>query len=84
MRKLSAHLGDHWLVLTQVGERKWHLQVLGDTPLEAEVTADDEAGAKASAVAATVERLKMPGISPDSAPTVHWNDVMTQRWDSRS
>jgi len=84
VRKLSARLGDHWLVLTQVGERTWHLQVLGDTPLEAEVTADDEDGAKASAIAATVERLKMQGILADEAPAVNWNDVMTQRWDSRS
>ena len=56
MHKLSARVGDNWLVLTQLRERTWHLQVWGDTPLEAEVTAEDEAEAKDSAVAATVER----------------------------
>jgi hypothetical protein len=50
----SARVGDNWLVLTQSRERTWHLQVWGDTPLEAEVTAEDEAQAKDNAVAATV------------------------------
>ena len=68
MRKLSTRLGDCWLILTQVREDKWRLQVLGDTPLEAEVTADDEAAAKESAVAATLEKLKLEGVDAE-APT---------------
>lgn len=84
MPKFSARLGDHWLVLTQVEERTWHLQVLGDTPLEAEVTADDEEGAKASAVSATLERLRKEGSPMEEPAVLNWNAVIIQRWDSRS
>ena len=79
MHKLSARVGDNWLVLTQLRERTWHLQVWGDTPLEAEVTAEDEAEAKDTAVAATVERL---GVGPFGA-LPSWNVAITRRWDSR-
>ena len=84
MKKLSARLGDCWLILTQVREHQWRLQVLGDTPLEAEVTADDEAGAKASAVEATLERLKSEGVATEAPATVHWNAVVTQRFNKHS
>jgi len=79
MHKLSARVGDNWLVLTQLRERTWHLQVWGDSPIEAEVTADDEAEAKKTAVAATEERF---GVSPCRALTI-WNVAITRRWDSR-
>jgi len=79
MHKLSAHVGDNWLVLTQLRERTWHLQVWGDTPLEAEVTAEDEAEAKDTAVGATVERLC---IGPFGALPI-WNVAITRHWDSR-
>ncbi len=79
MHKLSARVGDNWLVLTQLGQRTWHLQVLGNTPLEAEVTAEDEAAAKSSAVAATVERLS---VGPLRELPI-WNIAITKRWDSR-
>ena len=82
MRKLSARIGDNWLILTQVRTRTWRLQVLGDTPLEAEVIAEDEAEAKASAVAATLERLKIEDSSAQSPDILNWNEVITQRWDS--
>jgi hypothetical protein len=39
MHKLSARVGDNWLVLTQLRERTWHLQVWGDTALEWRFTA---------------------------------------------
>ena len=79
MQRLSTRIGDNWLVLTHLHEHTWRLQVWGDTPLEAEVTAEDEAEAKDSAVAATVERLSIEPIEP--LPT--WNVVTTSRWDSR-
>ncbi len=50
MGRFSTRIGHHWLLLTHVHDSTWHLQVLGDTPLEAEVTAVDEAEAKSSAV----------------------------------
>ena len=84
MRKLSTRLGDCWLILTQVREDKWRLQVLGDTPLEAEVTADDEAGAKESAVAATVEKLRLEGVATETPAIVNWNAVVTQRFNKHS
>jgi len=84
VRKLSTRLGDCWLILTQVREDKWRLQVLGDTPLEAEVTADDEAGAKESAVAATLEKLKLEGVDAEAPATVKWNAVVTQRFNKHS
>ena len=84
MKKLSTRLGDCWLILTQLREDKWRLQVLGDTPLEAEVTADDEAGAKASAVAATVEKLRLEGVATETPATVNWNAVVTQRFNKHS
>jgi hypothetical protein len=79
MHKLSARVGDNWLVLTQLRERTWHLQVWGDTLLEAEVTAEDEAQAKDTAVAATVERL---GVGRFGSLPI-WNVAITRRWDSR-
>ena len=79
MHKLSTRVGDNWLVLTQLRERTWHLQVWGDTALEAEVTAEDEAEAKDTAIAATVERL---GVGPFGARPI-WNVAITRRWDSR-
>jgi hypothetical protein len=84
VKKLSTRLGDCWLILTQVREDKWRLQVLGDTPLEAEVTADDEAGAKESAVAATVEKLRSEGVATETPATVNWNAVVTQRFNKHS
>jgi len=79
MHKLSARVGDNWLVLTHLRDRTWHLQVWGDSPIEAEVTAEDEAEAKSTAVAATVERF---GVSPFPALPI-WNVAITRRWDSR-
>ena len=57
---------------------------MGDTPLEAEVTADDEAGAKESAVAATLEKLKLEGVDAEAPATVNWNAVVTQRFNKHS
>lgn len=79
MHKLSARVGENWLVLTRLGQRTWHLQVLGKTPLEAEVTAEDEAAAKSSAVAATVERLR---VGPLRELPI-WNVAVTKRWERR-
>jgi hypothetical protein len=79
MSRFSTRIGDNWLVLTHVRDTTWHLQVWGDTPLEAEVTAVDEAEAKSSAIEATIERLNVQTFHP---PTT-WNAVITQSWDSR-
>jgi hypothetical protein len=79
MHKLSARVGNNWLLLTPLRERTWRLQVWGHTPLEAEVTAEDEAEAKNTAVAATVERL---GVGHSRAVPM-WNIAITRRWDSR-
>ena len=46
MRRLSTRIADNWLLLTHLNEGRWRLQVFGATPLEAEVTAEDEAAAK--------------------------------------
>jgi hypothetical protein len=78
--RFSTRIGDHWLLLTHVHDSTWHLQVLGDPSLEAEVTAIDEAEAKSSAVMATLERLGMGSFEP--LPS--WNAVITLHWDSRA
>jgi hypothetical protein len=80
MRKVSKRIGDNWLVLTHIEGRTYRLQVWGDTPLEAEVVAADETEAKASAVAATIERLNIEGPSEHGQ---NWNAVTTCLWDSR-
>jgi hypothetical protein len=79
MGRFSTRIGDHWLLLTHLHDSTWHLQVLGDTPLEAEVTAVDEAEAKSCAVTATLERLSMGSCRR----TPSWNAVITGHWDSR-
>jgi hypothetical protein len=79
MSRISTRLGDNWLVLTHLHNSTWRLQVWGDTPLEAEVTAVDEGEAKRSAISATLERLNIACSSPAST----WNDVITSHWDSR-
>ncbi len=79
MRRLSTRIADNWLLLTHLNEGRWRLQVFGATPLEAEVTAEDEAAAKDTAIAATIERLSIVSVAP--FPT--WNIVITRRWDSR-
>jgi len=82
VRKISTRICGNWLVLTHLEGRTWRLQVWGDEPLEAEVTAADETAAKESAVAATIDRLNLP--SPTREPRRHdWNAVITNRWDSR-
>jgi hypothetical protein len=81
-RKLSTRIDGHWLVLTHLEGSTWRLQVWGDTPLEAEVIAEDETEAKRSAAAATIERLNIEQ-SPQHAPSLNWNTVITSRWDSR-
>lgn len=83
MRKQSTRIGDNWLVLTHLEGNTWRLQVWGDCPLEAEVIAEDETEAKASAVAATVERLNSEGAAVRAKPFQSWNTVITSRWDSR-
>jgi hypothetical protein len=79
MSRFSTRVGDNWLVLTHLHDSTWRLQVWGDTPLEAEVTAVDETEAKLSAIEATMERLNVQTSHP---PTI-WNAVITQSWDSR-
>ena len=79
MQRLSTRIGDHWLVLTHLSECRWRLQVWGATPLEAEVTAENEAAAKTTAISATIERLHIKRVRPVPA----WNTVITRRWDSR-
>lgn len=79
MSRFSTRIGDNWLVLTHLRNSTWRLQVWGDTPLEAEVIAVDEAEAKSSAISATLERLN---IGCSEAPPI-WNDVITSSWDSR-
>jgi hypothetical protein len=79
MSRFSTRIGEHWLLLTHIHDSTWHLQVLGDTPLEAGVTAVDEAEAKSSAVTAAVERLSIGSCQRNPS----WNAVITGRWDSR-
>ncbi len=79
MSRFSTRIGDNWLVLTHLHDSTWRLQVWGDTPLEAEVTAVDETEAKSCAVSATLERLNIGSLQP---PTT-WNAVITSSWDSR-
>ena len=79
MSRFSTRIGNHWLVLTHLHDSTWRLQVWGDTPLEAEVTAVDEAEAKSSAIEATIERLNVQALQ---LPTT-WNAVITRSWDSR-
>ena len=80
MSRFSTRIGDNWLVLTHLRGSTWRLQVWGDTPLEAEVIAVDEAEAKSSAIEATIERLNVQTLQP---PTM-WNAVITRSWDSRA
>jgi len=79
MSRFSMRIGDNWLVLTHLRDSTWRLQVWGDTPLEGEVTAVDEAEAKSAAISATLERLKI-GSPP---PSTTWNAVISHSWDSR-
>ena len=79
MSRFSTRIGDNWLVLTHLSGSTWRLQVWGDSPLEAEVTAVDEAEARRSAIEATIERLN---VQDSQAPTT-WNAVITRSWDSR-
>ena len=83
VRKISTRIGDNWLVLTHLNGCTWRLQVWGDTPLEAEVTAINETAAKESAVAATIERLNLPRPARRTRHRPSWNNVITSRWDSR-
>lgn len=83
VRKISTRIGGNWLVLTHIAGSTWRLQVWGDTPLEAELTAANETVAKESAVAATIERLNLPFARRESRPLPRWNNVLTCRWDSR-
>ena len=75
MSSFSTRIGNHWLVLTHLHDSTWRLQVWGDTPLEAEVTAVDEAEAKSSAIEATIERLNVQTFQPPAT----WNAVITRR-----
>lgn len=79
MSRFSTRIGDNWLVLSHLHDSTWRLQVWGDTPLEAEVTAVDEAEAKSSAISATIERLNIGSLPPATT----WNAVITSSWDSR-
>jgi hypothetical protein len=77
MRRLSTRIAGNWLVLTHLDEARWRLQVFGATPLEAEVTAEDEATARDTAIAATMEHLRITLVSPHPI----WNTVLTRRWE---
>ena len=79
MSGFSTRIGGHWLVLTHLHDSTWRLQVWGDTPLQAELTAVDEAEAKSSAVTATLERLSIGSFRPPAS----WNAVITSYWDIR-
>ncbi len=79
MSRFSTRIGDNWLVLTHLHDSTWRLQVWGDTPLEAEVTAVDEEEARSSAISATLERLNIGSFEPP----ITWNAVITSFWDSR-
>ena len=83
VRKISTRIADNWLVLTHMQGRTWRLQVWGETPLEAEVTAADETAAKESAVAATIERLNLPHERHGVGLHPAWNAVITRRWTNR-
>jgi hypothetical protein len=83
MRKISTRISDNWLVLTHLKGRTWRLQVWGDTPLEAEVIAEDEAAAKECALTATMERLQIEPSQEACRRIPDWNTVITSRWDSR-
>ena len=78
MRRLSTRIAGNWLVLTHLDEDRWRLQVFGATPLEAEVTAENEVAAKDTAIAATMERLSLASVFP--LPT--WNIVISKRWET--
>ncbi len=81
-RKISTRIADNWLLLTHMDDSTWRLQVFGDTPLEAEITAGDEDTAKESAVEATMERLNIQQSEP-AQPFPDWNAVITSRWEAR-
>ncbi len=82
-RKVSTRIGDDWIILTHIKGRKWRLQVWGDTPLEAELTAANPADARETAIAATMERLKIAPAILASRPAPDWNAVITGRWETR-
>ena len=82
MHKLSTRIGANWLVLTHQGVRdpRGAAGVLQHPARCALHFAGDEAEAKTSAIAATVERLNIGPLEPDPS----WNVVTTTHWDSRS
>jgi hypothetical protein len=83
-QKFSTRIGNHWLLLSHVRGSLWNLQVLGDTPLEAEVSAENEMDAKETSLSAAFERLRSDQPSLRIPSGAVWSDVFQTRWSKRS
>ena len=77
VHKLTARLGDYWLLLAPVRESTWRLQVWGDTLHEAEVVAEDQEQAKETAVAAAIKKLRDEGYWLNEPTAVEWNEAVS-------
>ena len=83
-QKFSTRVGKNWLLLSHVEGSTWNLQVLGDTPLEAEVLAEDELQAKDTSLHAAVERLRSEQPSLKVPTDAVWSAVFETRWSKRT
>ena len=70
-------------MLSHVRGSVWNLQVWGDTPLQAEISADNELEAKETSFQAAAERLRAEQPSLEIPPEAVWNVVLRTRWTAR-
>ena len=83
-QRFSTRIGNHWLLLSHIEGPLWNLQVLGETPLEAEISAENEFDAKETSLSAAVERLRSDQPSLQVPTDAVWSDVFQTRWSKRT
>jgi hypothetical protein len=81
--RFSTRIGKNWLVLSHVKDSIWNLQIWGDTPLQAEISAENELEAKETSFQAAAERLRAEHPSLEIPPQAVWNVVLKTRWTTR-
>ena len=79
-QRFSTRIGKNWLVLSHVKGSTWNLQIWGDTPLQAEISADNELEAKEASFQAAAERLRVEHPALEIPPEAVWNAVLKTRW----
>ena|SRR5579871_2443585 len=82
-QRFSTRIGKNWLVLSHVKDSIWNLQIWGDTPLQAEISADNELEAKETSFQAAAEKLRAEHPSLEIPLQAVWNVVLKTRWTVR-